>query len=193
MPYICARSHISGAMAHTLCVAPHDQDVQLLPLGAEASHQVRSHSWRRKGCAIAGAFDRIVPLRFEAPGTPPYRRLKSTRDTSTESRGWAFRCLSREEIEVQRFGGAHHLLDRETILDGSCERASPSRRASTRIAQADSRSPRPAPASRQARRAGPSPRRRSLPVCRPRAWPPSERPPPSIRAARSTTPRSATA
>src|SRR5688500_1876735 len=113
MPYICVRSNISGAIAHTRPAWRTTRMLSCRP-SPKASHHIRTHSWRTKGC--------VNPARstapFHSPSSARNAALSETRSTEymAESCG-GLPLFAREEIEIEGFGRAHHLLDRVAIDD----------------------------------------------------------------------------
>src|SRR5688572_17712611 len=94
-------------------------------LPPNASHHMRTHSWRRNGCAIAAR----STASFHSPSRARKAVLSETRSTEymTES-GRDFPLFACEEIEIQRFCRAHHFFDRVAIFNRLAGRvAEPSR------------------------------------------------------------------
>src|SRR5687768_652922 len=124
MPYICTRSNMSGAIAHTRESRRTTRMWSCCASVEKASHHIRTHSWRRKGCGTAAR----STASFHSPCIARNVALSETRSTEymTQSRG-GLPLFSREQIEVQRFGGTNHFLDRVAIFDrlasGSAEPA----------------------------------------------------------------------
>src|SRR5688572_15047542 len=113
MPYICVRSNISGAIAHTRPAWRTTRMLSCRP-SPKASHHIRTHSWRTKGC--------VNPARSTAPFHSPSRARKAALSETRSTEYMAESCgglplFTREQIEIQRFGRTHHLLDRVAIGD----------------------------------------------------------------------------
>src|SRR5688572_13874920 len=114
MPYICTRSNMSGAIAHTVEPRRTTRMWSCCASVANASHHIRTHSWRRNGCGTAAR----STASFHSPSIARNVALSETRSTEymSEPRGGS-PLFAREKVEVQRFGSADHLLDRVTIFD----------------------------------------------------------------------------
>ena len=137
-----------------------------------ASHQVRTHSWRRNGCGTPRALDGVVPLGLERDERvvvaddvdgmhvvaamararrAPIVAAERAMCESPASRGPRERraLLARQQLGIELLGRANHPIDREAVLDRP-RAARPSRLASDAVVEQARRPRRRSRANRRA-------------------------------------------